>query len=47
MDKFKNDTYKLLTKIAEANEKIVNHTMHPQDVCQLVAKLIEDFVKSQ
>lgn len=46
MDKFKNDTYVLLAEIAEVNEHIVDHTEHPQDVCQAIAKLIKDFAES-
>ncbi len=46
MDEFKNDTYILLTQIANVNERIVNHTMHPQEVCQLIAKLIKEFAET-
>ena len=46
MDEFKKDTYVLLSEIAEVNEQIVDHTMHPQEVCQAIAKLIKDFAES-
>ncbi len=43
MDEFKNDTFKLLEKIAALNDKVIEHTQHPQEVAREIAELIAIF----
>lgn len=47
MNEFKNATYKLIEKIKRINERVVQHSIHPQDAAKEIDRLLAEFAETQ